>query len=596
MSNIEKGIEVIKSIQKNLPESSGVYRMLDKNGKILYIGKAKNLKKRVASYTKQEGHPYRILMMISQTVDMEIVTTESETTAFLLENDLIKRFKPPFNILLKDDKTFAHILVRQDHDFPQILKVRGAKKKIGKYFGPFTSAQTVTKTLALLQKVFLLRSCSDSNFKNRSRPCLMYQIKRCSGPCVGCIGEEEYDKLVKQAIDFFDGKDTGLQKKLANQMNAASDEQNYELAAVYRDRIGALNQVQSQSDNDLKGIVSGDFIAMYQEGEDIAIQVFFIRNEKNYGAFVYFPEFLSYNMLENFIGQFYKDYPIPSEIIIYPEIESSETIAEALKTKVNTSPKGVKAKILKEVLQNAKNAMLRKNASNKSWENNFNKLQKLLNLEMLEKIEIYDNSHIQSAFALGVAVCATRTGFSKKDYRRFNIKQSENAGNDTAMMEEVLTRRIKRGVLNNDLPDLIIIDGGKGQLSSALKVVKELGIEINLLAIAKGEKRNAGGETLYIPESDPILLEKDDTTLYFLERLRDEAHRFAIGSHRHKRGKETIKSELDGIDGIGAKRKKLLLQHFGSVKGVKQASLSDLKKVSGFNDNVAKKVYDYFNV
>ncbi len=597
-SNLQNGLAIIKNIQKNLPNSSGVYRMLDKNKKILYIGKAKNLKNRVASYTKQEGHSYRILMMIAQTVDMEIVVTESETAAFLLENDLIKSFKPPFNILLKDDKTFAHILIRQNHDFPQILKVRGAKKKIGKYFGPFTNAQYINKTITLMQKVFLLRSCTDSNFANRARPCLMYQIKRCCAPCVDLISKQDYNALVNQAIDFFDGKDTQLQQDLIEKMNTASSNLDFETATVFRDRIKALNQIQAQSENKLKTINSCDFIAMYQEGQDIAIQVFFVRNERHYGAFVFFPEFFENNILDNFIGQFYNDYPIPSEIVVYPNLETKESatiISTALHTKVTLNPKGNKATVLADALGNAKNALYRKKINDNNWNADFDRLAKLINIFNLEKIEIYDNSHIQSAFALGVAVCATRKGFSKKDYRKFNIKDLSIAGNDTAMMEEVLFRRIKKGLLNDDLPELFIIDGGKGQLRSALNVARRCDANINLLAIAKGEKRNAGGETLYMPNQEPIILEKDNPILFFVERLRDEAHRFAIGSHRKKRTKETIITELANIPGIGDKRKKILLTHFGSAKAVKQASLADLKKISGFNDNIAKKVYDYFN-
>lgn len=594
MTALEKGLAVIKNVVKTLPSAPGVYRMLDDRGKILYVGKAKNLKKRVVSYTKEEGHAYRILMMISRTASMEIVVTASETAAFLLENDLIKRFMPPFNVMLKDAKTFAHIMIRQDHEFAQILKARGPKKKTGKYFGPFTNAGLINETLALLQKIFLLRSCSDGNFKNRSRPCLMYQIKRCSAPCVGYVSPQEYDGLVRQALDFFDGKDDNLQKKLVARMNAASEIQDYEQAAVYRDRIRALNQIQAHAENELTGIDSADFIAMHREGENTAIQVFFIRKEKHYGTFVYFPEFHDGGVLDSFIGQLYRDYPVPREIIVYPALESPAAIAEALSVKVTLAPRGTKAGILGEALENAKSALRRRLSLNRSWENDFNCLQELLGLDTLEKIEIYDNSHIQSAFALGVAVCATRNGFSRKDYRRFNIKEKEKAGNDTAMMEEVLTRRIKRGIIGGDIPDLFIIDGGRGQLGAAVKVAEELGIEINLLAIAKGENRNAGGETLYIPGKDPIILEKNDPVLFFLERLRDEAHRFAIGSHRHKRTKETITSELNNIAGIGPKRRRMLLQHFGSVKAVKDASLSELKKVSGFNDKVAKKVYDYF--
>lgn len=616
-----KGVPVIEGYLKTLPGSPGVYRMINDAGDVLYVGKAKDLKKRVTSYTRLQRQSNRIRRMVSETATMEFVETHTEAEALLLEANLIKQLAPRYNILLRDDKNFPSVLVTRDHPFPQVLKHRGAQKRKGDYFGPFASAGAVNQALAVLQRVFLLRNCSDSVFENRTRPCLLYQIKRCSGPCVGKISEDDYGDLVSQAHAFLTGDSKEIQKDLGQRMQQASDNLDFEAAADYRDRIRALTSLQAHQDINIQGISDADILAAAQVGGQTCVQVFFFRGGRNYGTRAYFPTQTRDEdaavVLEAFIGQFYQNRPPPRLLLIGPKVPNQSLLAEALsvhaghKVQVSSPNRGDKKKIIDHALTNATSALKRRMAESASQRKLLEGLAEVLGMDNVpERVEVYDNSHVSGTNQVGGMIVAGPEGLMKNAYRKFNIKgtgkrpaDAEMAGGDDyAMMREVLTRRFSR-VIKEDpdrteghWPDVVLVDGGKGQLSSAQEVFEELGVEgVTLAAIAKGPDRNAGRETFFMVGRDPFSLPMNDPVLYFLQRLRDEAHRFAIGTHRSKRGKGVQKSLLDEVPGIGAKRKKALLHHFGSAQAVARAGVKDLEAVEGINRATANKIYDWFH-
>ncbi len=599
----QEGVRILKKKVALLPGRPGVYRMLSAAGKVLYVGKAKNLKKRVVSYTKYDKLPVRLQRMVSEVADLVVVETASEAEAFLLENELIKKYRPYYNILLKDDKSFPYIFISANHDFPRVTKYRGSRVEKGEYWGPYASFPAVNEALQTLQKVFLLRTCTDNVFSNRTRPCLLYQIKRCSGPCAGLISKADYALSVKQAKDFMNGKNTEVQKHLLHQMQKHSAALEFEQAMALRDRIAALNQMQSYADGTLDKSIDADFIAVYQEGSDAAIQVFFFRRGQNGGTHAVFlndvGEETSETLLESFIGQFYQNLPAPHEIILSHELSEKSEIEKALTdknqhiVKLTTRVLGARRKILERAQINAKESLMRHLTETGLQKDMLTELAKLVKIDEIKKVEVYDNSHIQGTSAVGALIAAGKNGFIKNSYRRFNIERSK-AGDDFAMMREVMLRRLKRGKLEDNLPDLMLIDGGLGQLSSVTDVMNELNIYVPVMAVAKGPERDAGNEKLFIPGSkEPILLEHNSSLLHFIQRLRDEAHRFAIGSHRIKRSKNTQKTLLNEIEGIGPHRRKMLIEHFGSPRAVLEASLPELMQVQGISENIAKKIYTF---
>jgi len=604
----ETGSEIIRKYLQDMPSSAGVYRMLDAAGNALYVGKAKNLKNRVANYVSSSGLSNRIMKMISLTASMEIVTTAGEAEALLLESNLIKKLKPRYNILLRDDKTFPYILLTGDGDFPQICKHRGSRDQKGEYFGPFASAGAVNQTLALLQKVFLLRPCSDNIFKNRKRPCLQYQIKRCSAPCVDYISKEEYAESVHQASLFLHGKNREIQEKLAEQMQQASVAMEYDKAAVFRDRIAALTRIQHEQNIIAGTLQDADIIALYREGENSAIQVFFFRGGQNFGNKSYFPthtqDASESDILAAFIGQFYDSQIPPRQIIVSHEVQDADLIVEALainngKIEIILPQRGEKKQVLERAVINAKDALLRHISEHAGNAKLLEQVGKLFAIGKIpERIEVYDNSHIAGSYMVGAMICAGKEGFIKNNYRRFNINKNELVGGDDyAMLKQVLTRRFSR-LQKEDavMPDLVLIDGGAGQLSVAIQVFHDLGISnLTFVAIAKGVDRNAGREWLHMPGQQPFQLPKDDQVLHYLQRLRDEAHRFAIGSHRIKRSNAIRESTLDQIEGVGASRKRALLKHFGSSREVEAATLQELEKVVGIDKKTAAKIYGFFH-
>ncbi|MGB0681603.1 MAG: excinuclease ABC subunit UvrC [Magnetovibrionaceae bacterium] len=608
------GASVIEGYLATLPSSPGVYRMIDAKGDVLYVGKAKNLPKRVRAYTKPDRQSIRIRRMIAQTAAMEIVTTHTEAEALLLEANLIKRFKPRYNILLRDDKSFPFIHLTGDHDFPQVLKHRGAKPKSGSVFGPFASAWSVNQTLVVLQRAFLLRTCSDATFGTRTRPCLLYQIKRCSAPCVDRISAADYGALVEQARAFLTGDSRAIQDDLAERMQKASDALDFEEAAQYRDRLRALAHVQSRQDINPAGLSDADVIAAHGQGGQVCVQVFFFRSGRNNGNRAYFPAGTKdqdlADVLEAFVGQFYANKPVPGTLLLSHDLPHADLVAEALtvhagrRVQINAPKRGEKRSVVQHAEANARDALTRRLAESATQTRLLEGLGEMLGLDQPpERVEVYDNSHVQGTNQVGAMIVAGPEGFMKPAYRRFNIKQTEQAGDDYGMMREVLTRRFTRAQKEDpdrqggQWPDLVMIDGGKGQLSVVQDVFSDLGIEdVGLVAVSKGPDRNAGREKIHLGASGRVLEpEARDPVLYFIQRLRDEAHRFAIGGHRAKRSKDIKKSSLDGIPGIGPKRKKALLNHFGSAKGVEQAGLSDLESVEGINRQTAVKIYDWFH-
>ena len=597
MNSLDEGVNILKAKLKTLPDVPGVYRMLDEKGKVLYVGKAKNLKKRVTNYTQPERLSQRIKMMVAATRDLIVVTTKTEAEAFLLENDFIKNLKPYFNILLKDDKTFPHIVITDD-EFPMVMKTRGAKKIKGEYFGPFASALFVNQTIKILQKAFLLRSCKNNVFSSRSRPCLLYQIKQCSAPCVGLINASEYAKSVKMAKDFLRGKSASLQKDLTAQMEHFAEAKEYEKAAVVRDRIKALNQVQTQNFADIPTGLKIDIVAVFKDGNEAEIQIFFMRGGFNCGSFSYFyanvGEMSEGEIMESFLGQFYKNHDVPDEVVVSHKPVGAEVIAAALGVKIKADVIAGRRKILETALLNARATLQRrkieKSADKKVWE----ELAEMIGstADKMTRIEVYDNSHIQGTNAVGAMIVADKNGFVKNAYRRFNIQNPNVMGDDFGMMREVLSRRLKD---KKDLPDLMIIDGGKGQISAVQSILNDMQLSLKIIGVAKGEKRNAGDEKIVFADGrEDIKLPHNSPLLFFIERLRDEAHRFAIGTHRARRAKSMLANPLDEIEGVGAARKKALLAHFGSAKAVMAASIFELEKVKGISKDEAQKIYDFF--
>ena len=608
------GHRVIQAFLKTLDSSPGVYRMLDAKGAVLYVGKARNLKARVSSYARPTGHSPRIARMIRETASMMVLTTRTETEALLLEQNLIKQLKPRYNVLLRDDKSFPNILVSKEHPFPQIKKHRGAKKEKGDYFGPFASAGAVNRTLNQLQKVFLLRNCSDSTFESRTRPCLLYQIKRCSAPCVGYISEKDYDALVADAERFLRGRTTHVQEKLAEEMQAASDAMEFERAAALRDRLKALTYVQGTQAVNPAGVAEADVIGLHLEGGQACVQVFFIRANQNWGNRDYYPRTgagaETSEVMQAFIGQFYDDKEPPRQLLLSDAIEDADLMAEALsekagrKVEILVPQRGEKKDLVAGALRNARESLARKMSETATQTKLLKGLAEAFDLDGPPKrIEVYDNSHIQGTNAVGGMIVAGPEGFLKSQYRKFNIKDTElTPGDDFGMMREVLTRRFKR-LLKEDpdrqseaWPDLLLIDGGAGQVSAVHEVMSELGVEdVPMVGVAKGVDRDAGKEEFHRFGGRPFALRRGDPVLYFIQRMRDEAHRFAIGAHRAKRSKAVGATPLDDVPGVGATRKRALLAHFGSAKAVSRAGLEDLKAVDGISDALAETIYDYFH-
>ena len=610
MKSSELGKDVIRKELPLIPKSPGVYRMLDHKDVILYVGKAKNLPNRLKSYVAEKNHIIRTARMLSQTFKLEITTTANESEALLLEANLIKKHKPKFNILLKDDKSFPFVFISNKDQWAQVTKHRGKKDKEGFYFGPFASAGTANWTIKMLQKIFQIRVCDDSTFKNRKRPCILYQIKRCSGPCVDYIDKEDYKKSVDQAIQFVSGKSRDIQKNLSKQMEEASEKLDFERASIFRDRIKSLNIIQSSQRINEANLIDADVIAAYKESGKTCIQVFFYRSKQNWGNQAYFPKHdpdksLS-EIMSSFLMQFYENKNVPKLIIINTEIEDKKLIEETLSKKensaisINVAKKGTKAKVIAMAEKNAKESLNRKIYETNNNKNLFEGVAKKFDLKNgLNLVEVYDNSHISGTNSVGAMITFGNEGFVKKRYRKFDIKTKGNEQDDFAMLKEVLTRRFKRAMLEKGnyltLPDLILIDGGKGQYSSAKEVLDEFGLhDLPMIAIAKGKLRNSGDETFFY-KGKSFKFDKNDPTLFFMQRLRDEAHRFAITSHIAKRAKGITKSLLDQIDGIGSIRKRALLNHFGSARAVESASFDEIKSVEGVEEKVAKKIYNFFH-
>jgi excinuclease ABC subunit C len=614
LRGVETGASVIGRYAKTAPAGPGVYRMIDPAGEVLYVGKARHLKKRVQSYARGQGHNNRIARMVADTAVMEFVTTATEIEALLLEANLIKRLKPRFNVVLRDDKSFPFILIARDHAVPQILKHRGARSRKGDYFGPFASAGAVGRTINTLQRAFLLRSCSDAYFESRLRPCLLYQIKRCSAPCTGEISVEDYSKLVDEALAFLTGESDEVKRRLHALMDEASLKQDYERAASFRDRLTALSHIQSRQGINPHSVKEADVFAAHQEAGQTCIQVFIFRTGNNWGNRAYFPradKSLSVEeVLESFVAQLYDDKPPPKLVLLSHDIGGRKLLAEALslragrKIEVGRPVRGERRDLVEHALVNAREALARRLADSTSQAAIFSRLAELLDLdEAPERIEVYDNSHISGTNPVGAMIVAGPEGFIKAQYRKFNMRNEDLApGDDYAMMREMLTRRFSRlaketGEVNRwAAPDLVLIDGGPGQLGAAYEVLDELGLsEIKIAAVAKGPDRNAGRERIYLKGKEPLLLEPRDPVLYCVQKLRDEAHRFAIGAHRAKRKKAITASPLDEVPGIGPARKRALLQHFGSAKAVSRAGIADLQSVGGISAQMAKTIYDHFH-
>ena len=610
MISSEIGKEVIKKELPLIPKLPGVYRMLNDKGEILYVGKAKNLPNRLKSYIAEKNHIIRTERMLSQTKKLEITTTSNESEALLLEANLIKKHKPKFNILLRDDKSFPFIFIGNKDVWPQIRRHRGKKTKEGFYFGPFASAGSANWTIKMIQKIFHLRVCDDTVFKNRERPCILYQIKRCSGPCVGYVDKEDYKKTVDDAIEFVSGKSRKIQKSLSDQMEKASEDLDFEKAVILRDRIKSLNIIQSSQRINEANLIEADVIAGYKESGKTCIQVFFYRSKQNWGNQAFFPkhdpdESLS-NILNSFVSQFYENKSVPSSIIISEEIKEKNLIEKTLSKKegkqvnLSVAKKGSKLKVINQATKNAKESLNRKLYESQNNRELFDSVASKFNLETnINLVEVYDNSHIQGTNSVGALIAFGEEGFIKKRYRKFNIKSKKNEQDDYGMMREVLNRRFKRAIQEKDnylsFPDLVIVDGGKGQYSVARDSLNELGLhEIPIIAIAKGKFRNSGNETFF-HNGKEYKFNKNDPTLFFLQRIRDESHRFAISAHRAKRKRGISKSLLDQIEGIGSIRKRALLNHFGSARAVESASLDEIKSVDGVEEKVAKKIYNFFH-
>ena len=608
------GYKVIQKYISTLDSSPGVYRMLDDQARVLYVGKARNLKARVSNYARPSGHSGRISRMISETSSMMFLTTRTETEALLLEQNLIKQLKPRYNVLLRDDKSFPNILVTTEHRFPQIKKHRGAKSEKGAYYGPFASAGSVNRTLSQLQRVFMLRNCTDAMFESRTRPCLQYQIKRCSGPCVDRISTDEYGAAVKDAQRFLSGRSTEIQEKLAAQMAAASEAMEFEQAAGLRDRIRALTQVQTTQGINPKTVSEADIVALHLEAGQACVQVFFIRANQNWGNRDFYPRVAAdmshAEVMEAFLGQFYGTKEPPRSVILSHDIENADLMQQLLSDKlarkvdITVPLRGEKLELISGALRNAKESLARKMAETATQAKLLRGVAEAFDLDQPpQRIEVYDNSHIQGSNAVGAMIVAGPEGLMKNSYRKFNIaSEGLSPGDDFGMMKEVLTRRFKR-LLKEDpdrsldhWPDLLLIDGGAGQVSAVAKVMAEFGVEdIPMVGVAKGIDRDLGKEEFHMRGQRPFALQRNDPVLYFIKRLRDEAHRFAIGTHRAKRAKAIGATPLDDIAGVGASRKRALLAHFGSAKAVSRANLADLKAVEGISAAMAEKIFGFFH-
>ncbi len=626
-----KGADLIAEFVKHLPNAPGVYRMFNDAGDVMYVGKAKSLKKRVSNYAQGRLHSNRLAKMVRETTHMEFVTTRTETEALLLEANLIKRLRPRFNVLLRDDKSFPYIMITGDHRAPAIFKHRGARARKGAYFGPFASASAVGRTINSLQRAFLLRTCTDSVFESRTRPCLLYQIKRCSGPCTHEISDEGYAELVQEAQDFLSGKSQNVKSAIAVQMAAASEDLDFERAAIYRDRLSALSHVQSHQGINPAGVEEADVFAIQHEGGLSCIQVFFFRTGQNWGNRAYFPkadpQLTGAEVLNAFLAQFYDDKPVPKQILLSQTVEEQDLLAMAFcekaghKVTISVPQRGEKKDLVDHVLANAREAHGRKLAETASQGRLLHGMAQTFSLPyMPRRIEIYDNSHIMGTNAVGGMVVAGPEGFVKNQYRKFNIKSTDiTPGDDFGMMREVMTRRFSRLIKEEGLPDrsaaatvsaedasdapfpvwpdVILIDGGQGQMTAVRGILEELGISglVTAIGVAKGADREAGRERFFVQGQNDFSLPPRDPVLYFIQRMRDEAHRFAIGSHRARRKKEMIKNPLDEISGIGPGRKRKLLQHFGTAKAVSRAGLTDLMAVEGISEAVAKQIYNHFH-
>ena len=605
------GLNVIKKEIKSIPVSPGIYKMIDENGEVLYVGKAKNLKKRVSSYSKLNNQSQRILNMISLVRKVELSITNTEAEALLLESNVIKANKPKFNILLKDDKSFPSILLTSNHDFPQIKKHRGRKSQKGYYFGPFSSAGSVNRSLDALQKGFLLRNCTDNVFKLTTKPCLQYQIKRCTAPCVGLVSRKDYQMQVDQAKNFLNGDSDKIKEIFAEKMQEYSSNLDFENAAVWRNKIRALTSIQSFQSVNINEIGNVDIIAVYRKLNKTSINISFMRNGSNFGDHNFFlshPLEVKINeiMLE-FLGQFYENKIPPKEIIVSHEPKDKSLLIEALsllsnhQIRIHSPKKGIKKKLVNISMTNAKTSLNRKISDNEKIFNNLAELKKIFNLSKdIYRIEIYDNSHIQGKFAVGAMVVFNKDGFDKSSYRKYNLTINENisGGNDFGMMQEVFSRRFKNfdnAKNNNPLPDLILVDGGRGHLNTVSEILTNFKLDkIKICAVSKGKERNAGEEKFHLIGQKSFTLEKNSSIMFFLQKLRDEAHRFAITSHRIRRKQSISYNPINEIDGIGKVRKMALLKYFGSAREVSRASIEDLKKVNGISNNAARKIYDYF--
>ena len=613
MNRLNNGIDTIKMVQKTLSDRPGVYRMLSTKGDVLYVGKARNLSKRVINYTRPEKLPMRLKRMISETASMEIIETHTELEALLLEFNLIKEFNPRYNILLKDDKAFPHILMDRSHNFPRLVKHRGKQTTKGDYYGPFANAGAVNKSIDTIQKIFQIRNCSDSYFANRNRPCLQYHIKRCTAPCVNKVSKDEYACQIQDATDFLKGNSQKLQKQFADKMKTASENQEYEQAAKYRDRIKALSAIQSSQIINLQNVHNADVIALTMNAGLTCISVFFIRNGQNFGNRTYFPNVDEVETLEQiisrFIIEFYTRNPLVPEILVNTKPHDVDLLAEALTVQLGkkctiTYPKrGDKRDVVDMAHSNAVSSLERHKSQKASDAKGLERVRDIFDLDDIPKrIEVYDNSHHGGEHMLGGMIVASPKGFEKSQYRKFNLRDTD-ASDDYGGMREVMTRRFDHAIedgidaTHDTWPDIVLIDGGKGQLSAVTEVLEDLGIlnQITLVAIAKGPDRNAGREDFYMNGRAPFTLPPADVGLFYLQRLRDEAHRYAIGSMRSRRAKTIEKSPLDDVTGIGPKRKKALLTHFGSGKATANASLTDLQKVDGISTAFAHKIYDHFH-
>ena len=614
LPDIEAGIAAIRAVLKTLPSRPGVYRMQDARGDVLYVGKARSLRARVTNYTQVARMPKRLSRMVSQTRSMTIVTTNTEAEALLLEAQFIKRFRPPYNVLLRDDKSFPFILLREDHDYPRVQLHRGARRAKGQYFGPFAGAGAVRKTLTALQKLFLLRSCTDSFFANRTRPCLLHQIRRCSAPCVGRIGKDDYAELVADAEAYLSGKSTKVQEKLAAQMQTAAAAMDFELAALFRDRLRALTYIQGAQAINAEGVTNADLFAMACKGGSICIQAFFIRGGQNWGHRAFFPAHVADvpqdEVMSSFLMQFYEDVPPAKLVLLDRTLAEAELIGEALceragsRVTLKHPQRGDQRKLLAQATRNAEEALDRHLAETSTQGKVLRELSDMFALEAVpQRIEVYDNSHIMGTNMVGAMIVAGPEGMRKSAYRKFNIRRPETApGDDFAMMREVLERRFARlekddpDRRTDEWPDLLLIDGGKGQVSAVFRTLQEAGVEdVPVVGISKGPDRNAGREHFHLPDGRESMLPLNSPTLFYLQRLRDEAHRFAIGAHRTRRAMSMATNPLDDVPGIGPARKKALLMHFGSAKAVRGAGLEDLEKAPGISKAMAQGIHDHFH-